>query len=361
MGGQHFNGWIFSGGALQEGSLTCEEGRIVEITGQRRRDPVATGLILPLFINSHSHLGDAAIQAPPSGTLEELVAPPHGLKHRLLAELPDSELIPPTRRALHQLWQEGVHTVVDFREQGLRGVNQLLSALNNESPRALLYGRPTQLRYDRRELDQLLPLVDGIGISAARDWAPAELEKLRKHIQSARKGFAMHASEAVREDIDGLLDLKPDFLVHMMAASDDDLVRCAEANLPVVVCTRSSRRLGLTPDIPRLRRCGVEIHLGTDNAMLAPPSFLAEIQAAFAVARERGSLDPLELLAMATSGVRKVLSGRANMSLEEGSPSNFLVVQIRSADPLAELLTESAPEDIILIFRGERLWKRPHV
>jgi len=358
VAGQHFNGWILTSDGLREGSLTCEEGTIVEISAQKRRDAVGTGLILPLFINSHSHLGDAAIQAPPTGTLEELVAPPHGLKHRMLAELPDSELTQGTRRALHQLWQEGVHTVVDFREQGLRGANQLRSALDGESPHAVLYGRPTQIRYDRRELDQLLPLVDGIGISAARDWAPAELERLRKHVRSTRKGFAMHASEAVREEIDGLLELEPDFLIHMMAATDDDLIRCAEANVPIVVCTRSSRRLGFRPDIPRLRRCGVEVHIGTDNAMLAPPSILAELQAAFAVARERGGLAPEELLAMAASGPRKVLRGHANMPLDEGSASNFLVVQIRSADPLVELLTESAPEDIVMVCRGERLWKR---
>src|SRR5438046_8132761 len=79
-------GWFYDGRRFREGTVGWEEDVILEVRPGRARNPVATGLIIPGLWNAHTHLGDAVVTQELTGTLEELVAPPHGLKHRILAK-----------------------------------------------------------------------------------------------------------------------------------------------------------------------------------------------------------------------------------------------------------------------------------
>ena len=45
----------------------------------------------------------------------------------------------------------------------------------------------------------------------------------------------------IDQDIEAVIDLKPDFLVHMCHASDSDLQKARDAGISIVVCPRSNK------------------------------------------------------------------------------------------------------------------------
>src|SRR6266571_1482027 len=94
---QRVSGWFYDGLRFREGTVGWEEDVVVETRSGRTRRPLAEGLILPGLWNAHTHLGDAIVTQELKGTIEELVAPPHGLKHRVLAKAKDAAVIAPMR------------------------------------------------------------------------------------------------------------------------------------------------------------------------------------------------------------------------------------------------------------------------
>src|SRR5436305_13267596 len=123
-----------------------------------------------------------------------------------------------------------------------------------------------------------------------------------------------HRSERLREDIDKVLGLSAAFLVHMVQATDADLARCAEAGVPLVLCPRSNAFFGLTPDIPRLLRAGVELHLGTDNAMINTPSMLREMEFAYRIGRLKGGVSAKAIFELALRA-RRLVESKASRAI----------------------------------------------
>jgi len=209
--------------------------------------------------------------------VEDLVAPPDGLKHRLLKETSDQEIVDGMRESIDEMTKTGISHFCDFRENGLQGINHLKKALVNSNISPIILSRPNQLTYNRDEVDLLLKNSQGIGLSSITDWKYSEIEKIAKHIKKRKKTFAIHASERIRENIDQILDLKPDFLIHMNCATESDLICVKDSNVPVVVCPRSNAFFGLKPNIELMNEIGIDIMLGTDNAMLNAPNILDEL------------------------------------------------------------------------------------
>ena len=207
------------------------------------------------------------------------------------------------------------------------------------------------------ELDSILGSCDGMGMSAVRDWPFDLLKRISRRTKAAGKVFSVHASEAIHEDIDMVLDLKPDFLVHMVKATDSDLVRCADAEIPVVVCPRSNEFFGLEPDVARLKRAGLQVALGTDNGMIARPDMLEELKAAFRVGKRKGGISPLEAVSLATFGGRKVLNATAKITSEIGTKSDLSVLAVAGDDPLSEMVTTASSGNLQAIVRGGKVWR----
>lgn len=349
------SGWIYDGRGFREGTLGWEDDVILEVSRGRARDPLARGLILPGLWNAHTHLGDAVVRQELSGTVEELVAPPHGLKHRVLARAKDEAVVGAMRRAMTTMLRTGTTGFSDFREGGLHGLKLLYAALAALPLRNFALGRPRGLSYDRREMGALLRTCDGIGVSAFTDWPAGELEKVARDARQAGKAFGIHCSERVREDLDAVLDLKPRFLVHMIHATDADVERCADVGVPVVLCPRSNAFFGMTPDVPRLLRAGVEVWLGTDNAMINSPSMLREIEFAHRVARMRGEVPARAIFEMALRG-RKLLGPRAVPRLRVGEPADLLVLDVPGGPHGFASLLRAVGSDVALVVAGGVPW-----
>src|SRR3989449_11701652 len=148
---QRFSGWVYDGQRFREGTVGWEEDVVVEIRSGRTRRPLAEGLIIPGLWNAHTHLGDAIMTQELKGTIEELVAPPHGLKHRVLAKAKDAAVIAAMRRAMATMIRTGATGFSDFREGGLRGLKLLYAALAVLPMQGLALARPVGLSYDPRE------------------------------------------------------------------------------------------------------------------------------------------------------------------------------------------------------------------
>ena len=172
------SGSYFDGRTFREGTVGWDDGVIVETRSGRARDALAHGLVIPGLWNAHTHLGDAVVTQELRGSIEELVAPPNGLKHRVLAKAKDEAVIAAMRRAMATMLRTGTTGFTDFREGSLRGLRQLYAALAVLPLSGITLGRPSGLAYESREVAALLRASDGLAVSSYVDWPAAALRTL---------------------------------------------------------------------------------------------------------------------------------------------------------------------------------------
>ena len=294
---------------IREGWVTASGGRIVGSgSGSCPAEPDVRGFILADVLNMHTHCADYGLRIPPGISLQDLVAPPDGLKHRYLRETPPEIIGASMKRFSAASREGGSARFVDFREGGAEGC-RLLRA---NSPDAVILGRPVSPEFDPEEIDARLETADGIGISSIADMDHGYIEKVADTVRERRMIFAIHASERIREDIDFILSLDPAFVVHMCEATDSDVAKCAEAEVPIVVCPTSNAYFGKTPPIKRALAMGADLAMGTDNGMLCEPDMMSEA-AVFA-----GFLDPED----ASGAVRALarVTGKILNAVENNHP-----------------------------------------
>jgi cytosine/adenosine deaminase-related metal-dependent hydrolase len=306
---KYVQGEILTKDGFITGYLGFEQGRWPEEVrkGTPPEKPVAKGLILPTSINAHTHLGDSFIRFKHLKlpcNVKDLVAPPSGLKHKLLKEASEQEILKGIRMSLGEMSTSGTSCFCDFRESGLIGIFELKKAMKNYDIGSVILSRPSQMIYKKEELDKLLQNSDGIGLSSISDWEPSEIEKIANHVRKKKKLFALHASEVVREDINRILDLHPNLLVHMIAATKADLDRVNDANISIVICPRSYTFFRLKNNLKLMKKMGVRLLLGTDNAMINTPDVIQEVR----VLLKTGFFTLEELLTSVTYTPRKALN-----------------------------------------------------
>jgi len=353
---QYVSGSVLTDLGFIEGYVGFEEGMVREVGKGRVSSSLAEGLILPTLVNSHTHLADYVVPLDLTLSLEETVAPPKGLKHRVLATTSSKAIVDSMTTLSRYMLERGTSKFIDFREGGIQGARQLLSIGDNWS-RPVIFGRPMGLDFRKAELNDLLKVVDGIGLSSATDWDAGAIADLAAYVRSKGKMFAIHASERVREDLDQILDMKPSFLVHMTMATDDDLAICAEEGVPIVVCPRSNLFFGKMPPIRDMIEAGAMVALGTDNAMISQPDMLTELEYAGRVLRYQGMEDIRCAIDMAIKNGRKILNRNVTIAIEPDSPCDFMVVGSKKGNPITDLVLRSQADDPKLICIGKKVWR----
>jgi len=328
------SGEILTKNGFESGYIAFEKNRIVETgKGSSPKKPICKGYIVPTFVNAHTHIGDSFIREKDielPKNIEELVAPPNGLKHKLLKETSDEDIIEGMGKSLDTMIKSGTNYFCDFRENGILGISQLKAALRLWKINSLILSRPDSLDYNKNEIDLLLKNSDGIAISSISDWNYSELTKISRDARQKNKIFALHASERTREKMDDILDLKPNFLVHMLKASEADLTRARENNISIIVCPKANSFYGLKPNFNLLKKVGVNLLLGTDNAMINSPVILDEIHYIKSISKD---FSITELLNMITFGARKVLNLDCDI-LGPNSKADFIVLDKKTLKPL---------------------------
>lgn len=368
---QYVSGTIYNPGEPAfQGYLGWESGIVQEIEkGSPPSQPVTTGLITSLFLNGHTHIGDSALSRmiDLEMPLESIVDPPDGMKHRLLAETTDDILIEGMVNSLGNMSATGTGSFIDFREGGLHGVELLKVAgvmfenrVRQPLPDPFVFSRPPGLDYDRQEISSLLDISSGIGISAMRDWDYYELQKIASQVHARGKLLALHASETVREDIELILGLKPDILIHLTQATSPDLDRVAEENVQVVICPRSNALFGFLPDISMMLERGLSLSLGTDNLMFSTPDMFREMDFAWRLARYQGRNkggipSPEDMLLLSGNNMKKGLNVKSGVSL--GDRAGFMVLPEQPGETGSAALSLIRGGRISLMVNGDSQWE----
>ena len=249
-----------------------------------------SGIIIPLFRNCHTHLGDtlARNEMPRNLSLSELVGP-NGWKHKWLAK---NDQRTSAIAGVKEIINSGTGLVMDFREGGKEGLDVFDDI---EYPgKLILLGRPLN--------NEKLP-GSNAGISSLIDVKNAT--EIAAAARSNNGLVGIHHSENEREEIQPLLDLKPDFAVHMCHATESDLKKIKDNEISVVVCPRSNHYFGNKPPLEKMIELGIDIGFGTDNGMLCTVNMMDEIHF---IRAQYDSLDLKTILSIACFGLNDIFN-----------------------------------------------------
>jgi cytosine/adenosine deaminase-related metal-dependent hydrolase len=353
---QCVSGRVLTPEGFINGHVTMEDGIVRDVAAGPGKDPVAKGVILPTFINAHTHVADYAVPVDLDMQLEDLVAPPDGLKHRMLREMPDSVLRDSMAAMARRMMHQGISSFIDFREGGAKGSRLLRESARDSRP--VIMGRPSGMDFNAEEADAVLHYADGIAVSSVSDYDFDVLRQLSLRARSKGKLFALHASERGREDMDAILELRPSFLVHMTCATDGDIEACVAQKVPLVVCPRSNLFFGLVPPVRRMLALGATVALGTDNAMVCLPDMLAEMESCGRLMRAQGMRRLDDVIAMATRAPRILLKQEATSGIEPGMPCDLMVMDGHGGDAVTDLVLRNGTLGPVAVFQGGRVWRR---
>ncbi len=394
------SGTVVYGDEFEErtGYVVIEGGKIKEIC-EGKIESAVEGIIIPSFVNAHTHIGDSVAKEPDFMPLENLVGP-GGYKHRILGETAHDALVSAMSDAIADIFATGTQMFADFREGGILGLQALEEAFNlagrRENLSMKLFGRPAtgtkELRITNYELgirsdksritdhgsritnhesgmtwkakrsdediNGLFEAVDGIGLSSAADYPQAELIFLAAETKRRGKMFALHAGERNADDISGAIELEPDFIVHLIHASPQDFKRMHDMDIGSVVCIRSNLVTGMgLPPLPQMLESGLAVGVGTDNVMLNSPNMFCELEFIAKIFR----LDEREVMKMCTLNSAKILNEeKFTGSIEEGKKANLLVIKndtpnMRNVrNPIRGVVRRATRDDIAaIVHEGE--------
>lgn len=325
-------------------------------------------LLLPKFINSHTHLGDAILKDQAFAmSLNEAVGV-KGHKYQV-STFSRTQRIAAMRTAIIQMIENGTSTCFDFREGGLDGIIELLEAKNDLPIDLRILGRHN----DKSDLTDVLSQCDGLGLSTPLLYSQEELEAIQQHASLLNVLVATHIGEeleVIRGAFDhfGLSDLDvalkyldPNILIHLTEYHEKDL-KVIPSSKFIVFCPRSNAYFGLAfPPIDYFLRKKIPVGLGTDNVMITAPNILEELTWLVLRLKEQNiNIDPVEALKLITinpSKALKISTGR----IKTGFWADLLVIDLESRrtlfgeDPILTILFRcQLPADVSLnLFHGK--------
>jgi guanine deaminase len=318
------------------GRVVVEQGRITAVEETPERDSEPDRIVLPAFVNAHTHVGDSVAKEAAVGLgLEKAVVPPDSLKHRRLAAADRETQITEMHRTLRFMERTGTTAFLDFREFGIEGARTLREAVEGLDIDAFVFGSDDPA---------VLDVADGFGASGATD---EDFTARRAAVRERGAPFAIHAGEPDASDIHPALDLDPDLLIHMVHAEADHLERVADQDVPIAVCPRANRVLDVgRPPIESLLE-HTDVALGTDNVMLNAPSMFREME----YTAKTFDLPSRTVLRMATTAGAEAVGLDCGV-IEPGRRAALVVLDGESdnlsatADPADAVVRRAGPLDI---------------
>jgi cytosine/adenosine deaminase-related metal-dependent hydrolase len=249
------------------------------------------------LINAHTHLGDSFAKEAVLGLGVEKAVGPKGKKWELYDKVNDKKIIKGMKDSAKYMLNSGITTFVDFREQGVKGVNLIKKSLQEED-------LPIQAIILGRSLNNL-EICDGLGLNVH------ELGQIPNEIKRREKLIAIHAGE-LEGEIKEALKFNPDMLIHCTKITREEIEEIAKKNISIVVCPRSNfvLRVGIPP-VREILNAGINLCLGTDNVMINSPNLWREAEFLSKLSylqEEKKPLKPKEILRMITVNGAKMLN-----------------------------------------------------
>jgi cytosine/adenosine deaminase-related metal-dependent hydrolase len=345
---------------VEQGYIEIENSKIKSTSagsykGSGKKLDAKGFMVIPGFINAHTHIADSIGKDIAAGQrLDARVHPVFGAKKKILQKSLPEHLKSFIRNSAILMMKKGIVAFADFREDGLEGIRLLKDAVDGLPIKCITLGRinyyssPTDaacLPPEKGEqAKQVVELADGLGISGANENTDASLEQYRQ--LAGKKLIAIHAAESKetvqfakahtgRSEVDRIMEhLKPDFVVHMTNATENEMSLVAKSGAGVIICPRANGVLGAgIPKVAQMLRQGCLVAIGTDNVMLNSPDILRELDYTWKASRatEGEMLKAQELLKMATINAAQIL--RLNTGcIEAGRAADLVFIDKKHAD-----------------------------
>jgi cytosine/adenosine deaminase-related metal-dependent hydrolase len=363
-------------------------------------------LIAPGLINAHTHVGDSFGKdvAADSG-LDARVHPLHGAKERILQRSKPDHLKTFIRSSALSMMRKGITTFADFREGGVEGIKLLKNAISGLPIKSVLFGR-VEYYFDRslnvgstdsniltktlsvgaqrlppgalRDASRVLQVSDGLGISGANENTDESLQQYKDLItktnsimtshdkKKKRLLSAIHAAESEgtvelsksqtgKTEVARIIQhLRPDILIHMTRATEQEISIVSRNRIGIVICPRANGIVGAgIPKVAKMLELGCVIGIGSDNVMLNPPDILRELDYVWKVSRsvEHVFLNAKDILKMATVNGAEIL-GVNSGCIERGREADLIFIDKSHVDlypmhnPFASIVHRASQDSI---------------
>ena len=375
------NGLVLKGidlNPVKENIVVDDENNIIEISKDASEGEIidASGkIVCPRFINAHTHIGDSIIKDEGDGlSLDEMVKPPHGIKHVALESADDDELIEAMRESMWDMHNLGISHFIDYREGGLEGVRLLKEAAKDIPIKPIIlardssfYGEDANYHQVKVAIRKLLKEADGIGLSGFGEIDTTVAEIICERCERAGKISSIHVAESEANQFTSLektnktepqraFDAGFNQVVHMANPKEDDIDQLSKSNSSLTVCPRSNGALsvGIIPLFDILKT-GVKPLMGSDNIMINRPNLFREMEFTLKIMKglSKNYIAPNEILKMATTNVcvDNSLSSKINKSyIGEGQNAEFMIINQKSNNPYLSLINRTEVNDIVDIF-----------
>jgi cytosine/adenosine deaminase-related metal-dependent hydrolase len=313
-------------------------------------------LLIPGLINSHVHIGDSfAKEIGFNKELSEIVAPPFGLKHKLLRQTSKEIIRIGIEKAILEMFSNGITCFIDFREGGIEGVNLLRKILEKMPINCLIYGR----FMDESEIELLFELADGVGLASYDQISMNGKKYIAKSKLDFEKMIACHCAEKIRDSklLENLFkDNLVDVIIHGTKLIKKDLIQIQKKEKALVLCPRSNGYFGLGfPPITEILKLGIPVSLGTDNVMTNNTDLFEEMRYVYRILRVLGNFDKKiqltskELLKMVTINAAKTFRIENKMgSISEGKMADFFLVDLNAPNFYTNNLNSSNIYDVVV-------------
>jgi len=322
--------------------LTIENGIIkkIEIGKNGSFPPI---IVTPPFVNAHIHTGDSCFSDLGHDlSLEELVKPETGIKHKMLEKI-DKTLLKNNRiEWVKNLIQSGCSIVADFVEGGFKGVSEAAQKFHD---RYIILGRPSKSNTEE-ELTKLYHHADGLGIPDSFAYNENEMRLMREIFKD--KPIHIHISETKanhdRKDFwIALENLNPDAFVHCTHLNIDEIRKIKELNKFIIICPRSNLWFDVGfPDTMSFLKEEVNVAIGSDNIGWISPYIWREIEILLIKTRSFTKMDySKQFIKWATINGYKLFNIKGGIIKEE-YPADFLIIsneRIRLDTSYNKLLT----------------------
>jgi len=316
-----------------------------------------TYLLIPGLINSHIHICDSfAKEHGFNKDLIDVVAPPNGIKHRLLESTSKEIKIQGIQEAVSDMLASGITLFVDFRENGLSGINLLKDALSTSPINYQILGRYK----DIKDAELVLKNAEGLGFASYDQLSPSSKERMRSLKQDYNgKIIACHDAELSRNEQlfnDIISDHLIDVIIHGTHYRIEDLKRIKENNLSLVLCPRCNGYFGTGfPPINEIYNLEIPISLGTDNLMANSIDLFEEMRYLYRISRvlatntKNSKISSKDLLKMVTiNGVKNIGLDKEFGSISKGKYADFSLLNLSAPNYYAYHIESKSIYNIIV-------------
>lgn len=380
------NGLVLKGINLQPSyeNILIDDGIILEINKDVVEGEIIDAkdcIVFPSFLNGHTHIGDSIVKDEGYGlSLDEMVKPPYGVKHVLLSESSDEDIVMSMKDSLWEMFNSGITHFIDYREGGVEGVKLLQKASRDIPITPIIlgrdesfYGDDPDLREVKIAIRKLLKYCDGIAPSGFGEIQDEVANLIVSQCSKRDKISSIHAAESMSCQLDSLekfgeseieraVDCGFDQIVHGTNSSEGDLKLISSSGINLVLSPRSNAALAVGwPCLDKILDYGIRPILGTDNVMLNSPFMFSELEFIIKTySLKYGScISPRDLVKMATTNVCYGLINQkiGKYDISEGNFSQLVVARRKSRDPYLSIINRLQTKDIKNIINIDNIHK----